>query len=58
VHHLEAVEVPNDNISLEAHVGLLTGGDILSGFGDLDNGNVVIVAPEELLGTGDNVSNN
>lgn len=58
VHHLEAVEVPNNNVSLEAHVGLLTGGDVFSGWGDLDDGNVIVVASQELLGTRDDVSNN
>jgi hypothetical protein len=58
VHHLEAIEVPNNNVSLEAHVGLLTGGDVFSSWGDLNNRNVIVVASKELLGTRDDVSNN
>lgn len=37
VHHLECIKVPNDNISLEAHMGLLTRGDILASVADLDD---------------------
>jgi len=39
-------------------MSLLTGGDVFSSWGDLDNRNVIVVASQELLGTRDDVSNN
>jgi len=37
MHHLESVEVPNDNVSLEAHVSLLTSGNVFTSRGNFDN---------------------
>lgn len=58
VQLLQRVEVPNDNLSLEAGMGFLSGGDVLAGARDSDHGNVVVVALEELLGAGNNVAHN
>ena len=41
---------------LEAGVGALAGGDVLARARDSDDGNVVVVAPEELLGARDDVA--
>jgi hypothetical protein len=41
---------------LEAGVGALAGGNVLARAGHGDNGDVVVVATEELLGAGDDVA--
>lgn len=51
VNHLQGVEVPDDDIGLESHVSLLTGGNIFASVADLDYGDVVVVTPQELLST-------
>lgn len=56
VDNLEGVEVPNDNISLEAGVGLLAGSNVLSRVRDGNDRDVVVVTAEEVLGSGDNVA--
>ena len=43
---------------LESHVGLLSGGDVLSALGDGNDGDVVVVSSEEVLLPGDNVTDN
>ena len=40
---LQRVEVPNDNVGLESHVRLLAGSQVLTGGGDSDDRDVVIV---------------
>lgn len=57
VEHGHRVEVPDDNVGLESHVGLLSGGDVLAGVGDGDHADVIIVSSEELLGSREGVSN-
>ena len=42
---------------LESHVGLLTTGDVFSRFWNGYDGDVVVVAPEEVLLSGNDVSN-
>jgi len=56
VEHGHRVEIPDDDIRLESHVGLLSRGDVLAGGGDGDHGNVIIVASEELLSSSEGVS--
>lgn len=70
VHHLERVEVPDDDISLntrakarrtrksylEALVGFLSTCNVLSSVRDDDDRDFVVVAAEELLCSADNVS--
>jgi hypothetical protein len=41
---------------LETHIGFLTTGDVAAGGTDLYYGDVVIVAPEEVLGAGQDVA--
>jgi hypothetical protein len=58
VHHLESIEVPDDDVRLEALPGLLSTCNVLSGVGSNDNGDLVVVATEELLCSADDVSDN
>jgi len=56
VEHRHGVEIPDNDISLESHVGLLSRGDVLAGSGDGDHANVIIVSSEELLSSSEGVS--
>lgn len=57
MHHLKSVEIPNNDVSLEAHVSLLTRCNVLSSLSNFNNRDIVVVASEELLGPRNNVSN-
>lgn len=56
VEHGHGIEIPDNDIGLESHVGLLSRGDVLAGSRDSDHGNVIIVSSEELLGSSEGVS--
>lgn len=56
VLHFQGIEVPDDDISLKALVGLLAGSNVLACVGDDDNGDLVVVTSEELLCSANNVS--
>jgi len=58
VHHLQSVEVPNDDVGLEALVGLLAASNVLASVRDNYDGDLIVVAAEELLCSANNVSNN
>jgi len=58
VEHGHGVEVPDDNVGLESHVGLLSRSDVLARRRNGDHGDVIIVSSEELLGSSEGVSNN
>jgi hypothetical protein len=49
------LEVPNYDISLETHIGLLSTGDILARRGNFDDCDLVVMSSEETLRTGQNV---
>jgi len=57
LNNLKGIKVPNNDVSLEAHVCLLTTGNVFPCAGNSDHRDVVIVTSEELLSSGDNVSN-
>lgn len=56
MYHFQSVEVPHADIGLEALVGFLSTSNVLSGVGTNDDRNFVVVAPEELLCSADDVS--
>jgi len=56
VEHRHSVEIPDDNVGLETHMGLLSRGDVLAGGGNSDDRDVVIVTSEELLSSSKCVS--
>lgn len=56
MEHRHGVEIPDDDISLESHVGLLSRGNVLAGSRDGDHTNVIIVSSEELLSSSEGVS--
>ena len=49
------LEVPNDDICLEAHEGALATGDVLAIGRDSDDGDLIVVASEEGLLAGEHV---
>lgn len=58
MHHLEGIEVPNNDVSLETHMSLLTRCNVFSTLGDFNDGDIVVMASEELLCSRDNMSDN
>lgn len=57
MHHLEGIEVPNNDVSLETHMSLLTRCNILSSLCNFYDGDIVVVASQKLLCSRDNMSN-
>lgn len=58
MYQLQCVEVPHADVRLETLVGFLSTCNVLSSVGDNDDRDFVIVAPEELLCSADDVSDN
>ena len=50
------MEVPNDDICLESHMGLLAWSDVVAALAHCYGGNLIIVSSEEVLGPADDVS--
>jgi hypothetical protein len=55
VQQLEVDKIPDDDICLETHVSFLSAGNELSGGGNGDDGDFVVVASEKALGACDDV---
>jgi hypothetical protein len=44
MHHLESIKVPDNDVSLETHMSLLSRGDVLSRLCDFNDRDIVVVA--------------